>query len=326
MNEHQGILILAEQRREEIHPVSYELLGKGRELADKLGCQISAVLLSNNKIIKAEELIYHGADRVFLYQHSSLQKFDVRNYKHNIVKLIKEIKPAIFLIGATHFGRSLGPRIAAALNTGLTADCIGLELDESGNLIQIRPAFTGNILAEIKTRTRPQMATVRYKVMTAHKRNPQKQGEIILRNVEMMPDILTVLKAEQEQQINIADANVIVSGGKGLKKASDLEMLTQLAGLLNGVVGASRPLVDDGWIGKEHQVGFSGNTVKPNIYIACGISGSPQHMAGMRNSDIIISINTDPSAPILRISDYGIVGDLYEIVPKIIETIKKTYQ
>jgi len=323
MNEYQGVMIFAEQREGEIHPVSFEILGKAREIADSLGSNVSAVLLNNNHPREVVKLIYCGADKVYLYEHPSLHEFDIINFKHNIVQLIRELKPAIFLLGATHLGRSLGPRVAAALGTGLTADCIGLELDEAGSLIQIRPAFTGNILAEIKTRTRPQMATVRYKVMTAHKPDEKRIGEIIHRDAEIIPNLLSILKKEKGNQKSITEAKVIVSGGKGLKKAKDFEMLAELAELLNGVVGSSRPLVDDGWINKKHQIGFSGNTVKPKIYFACGISGSPQHLAGMRNSDIIVTINTDPSAPIFQISDYGIIDDLYEVVPKLIRVIKK---
>ncbi len=326
MNEYSGVMIFAEHRAGKIHPISFELLGKGREIADGLGCPLSAVLLGDRIREEAFELIYYGADTVFLFEHPSLREFDLLNYKHNIVQLLQENRPNIFLLGATHSGRSLGPRIAAALGTGLTADCIGLDMDDSGNLIQIRPAFTGNILAEIKTRTKPQMATVRYKVMTARTRDPLRKGEIIQKSVAIIPGLLNILHIDKGNQTSLAEARVIVSGGKGLKRASDFAMLADLAGLLHGLVGSSRPPVDDGWIGKEHQVGFSGNTVKPGIYFACGISGSPQHLAGMRSSDIIVTINTDPSAPIFQVSDYGVVGDIYEIIPKLIKMINKEYR
>ena len=193
MNEYQGVMIFAEQREGEIHPVSFEILGKAREIADSLGSNVSAVLLNNNHTREVVKLIYCGADKVYLYEHPSLHEFDIINFKHNIVQLIRELKPAIFLLGATHLGRSLGPRVAAALGTGLTADCIGLELDETGSLIQIRPAFTGNISAEIKTRTRPQMATVRYKIMTARKPDEKRIGEIIHRDAEIIPNLLRKL-------------------------------------------------------------------------------------------------------------------------------------
>ena len=327
MKDYKGLMVFAEQREDRIHPVSYQLLGKGTEIADKLGVEVSSVLLGNQMEEKAKELIYYGADKVFLYDHPVLKEFDLLNYKHNLVKLIREVKPEIFLFGATRLGRSLGPRVAAALGTGLTADCIGLDTDEDGNLIQIRPAFTGSILAQMKTATRPQMSTVRYKVMQEKARDLNRRGEIIKRDVELVPSLLTIKKQERLSEVNIAitEADVIVSGGRGLKKAEDFGILADLAELLGGVVGSSRPLVDDGWIVREHQVGFSGNMVKPKLYVACGISGSPQHLAGMRGSDVIVAINTDPSAPIFRVADYGIVGDLYEVVPKLTNEIRRRY-
>ena len=327
MEEYKDLMVFAEQRDGKVHPVSYQLLGKGTEIAERLGVKVSSVLLGSQLEEKAKELIYYGADKVFLCEHPALQEFDLLNYKYNLVKLVREVKPEIFLFGATRLGRSLGPRVAAALNTGLTADCTGLDTDEDGNLIQIRPAFTGNILAQIKTTTRPQMATVRYKVMQQKARDPNRQGEIIKRDTELVPSLLTIKKQERLGEVNIAvtEADVIVSGGRGLKKAEDFGILAELAELLGGVVGSSRPLVDDGWIAREHQVGFSGNTVKPKLYVACGISGSPQHLAGMRGSDVIVAINTDPSAPIFRVADYGIVGDLYEAVPKLTNEIRGRY-
>ena len=322
MKEYEGLMVFAEQREGKIHPVSYELLGKGREITDRLGVELSSVLLGHQMEEEAKELIYYGADKVFFYDHPALKDFDLLNYKHNIVRLVKEVKPEIFLFGATRLGRSLGPRVAVALDTGLTADCTGLDLDEDGNLVQIRPAFTGNILAHIKTWTRPQMSTVRYKVMQKKARDANRRGEIIKKDTELVPSLLTIKKKEKLGGVNISEADVIVSGGRGLKKAEDFGILAALAELLGGVVGSSRPLVDDGWIGKEHQVGFSGNTVKPKLYVACGISGSPQHLAGMRDSDVIVAINSDPSAPIFKLADYGIVGDLYEVVPRLTNEIK----
>lgn len=323
MKDYTGLMTFAEQRESRIHPVSYELLGKGREIADKLGVELSSVLLGNQMEEAAKELIYYGADKVFLYDHPVLEEFDLLNYKHNIVKLVREVKPEIFLLGATRLGRSLGPRVSVALDTGLTADCIGLDVDEDGNLIQIRPAFTGSILAQIKTATRPQMSTIRYKVMQKKARDPNRKGEVIKKDAELVPSLLTIISKERTDEANIAEADVIVSGGRGLKKAEDFRILADLAELLGGVVGSSRPLVDDGWIGREHQVGFSGNTVKPKIYVACGISGSSQHLAGMRMSDVIVAINSDPSAPIFKVADYGIVGDLYEVVPTLINRIRE---
>ena len=273
------ILIFAEQEDGVIHQVVYELLGKGREFADRLGVSLSVVLLGWRIEDEASELIYRGADNVFIYDHPSLQDFDVIRYGRNIVKLVKEIKPSIFLIGATHIGRTLAPRIAAALRTGLTADCIDLDLDEEANLIQIRPAFSGNIMAQIKTKTRPQMATVRYRVMRMRERDTRRKGKIIKRKVEVIDETgMRIIKKIKADEVDLTEAEVIVSGGRGLKKPEDFNLLRELAEALGGVVGSSRPLVDAGWITKDHQVGFSGNTVKPKVYIACGISGAPQHL------------------------------------------------
>ena len=324
MNGECGVLVFAEQENGEIHNVVYELLGKGRELADRLGKSLCTVLLGYGLEESARELIYYGADKVFLFDHPSLREFNVIRYKQNIVKLVKEVQPEIFLIGATRIGRSLAPRIAASLKTGLTADCIDLDLDEKGNLVQIRPAFSGNIMAQIKTGTKPQMATVRYKVMKPIDKNPDRNGEIVKKNVEFIKDTgIKILGKVSVGEVNISEADTIVAAGRGLKSPEDFKLLKELANLLGGVVGSSRPLVDAGWISKEHQVGFSGNTVKPKVYIAFGISGSPQHLFGMRYSDIIIAVNKDPSAPIISVSDYYVIGDLYEIIPQLIRELKK---
>jgi len=319
-----GILVYAETSDSRIHPVSFELLGKAREIAEKLGLEVWSVIIGFDVKDRAKELIYYGADKVYVYDSERLKDFNVLTYKDILVDLVKEIDPEIFLIGATPLGRSLAPRVAAALDTGLTADCIDLRVDEEGNLIQIRPAFTGNILAHIKTTSKPIMSTIRYKVMPMPKRDESRKGEIVIKNPpEKIDTRIKSLGRISKRTVNIADAEVIVSGGRGLKNKEDLKMLEELAKLLGGVLGVSRPLVDEGWIAKEHQVGFSGNTVKPKLYIACGISGSPQHLAGMRDSQIIVAINIDPSAPIFRHADYGVVGDLYEVVPKLISMIKR---
>lgn len=323
MNVQPNIMVFCEQREGQVHPISFELLSKSREIADRLGIKLSAVLLGEGIIEKTEELIQYGADTVFVYDHPSLREYDLLNYRHNLVELVKEQSPEIILFGATNLGRSLAPRVAVALNTGLTADCIGLDIDEDGNLIQIRPAFTGNILAWIKTSTRPQMATVRYKVLQTGHKDFSRKGKVIHREFQPVPSLFTIIGREKMEGIDISNADIIVSGGRGLKKPEDFSLLTELAYLVGGVIGSSRPLVDEGWISREHQVGFSGNTVKPKFYIACGISGSAQHMAGMRGADIIVAINIDPSAPIFRIADYGIVGDLYEVVPRLTEEIRK---
>ena len=316
------VLIFAEQEDGEIHKVSFELLGKGRELADKLKCKLDAVLLGYQVRNEAYELIYRGADRVFLYDHPSLKVFDAIRYTRNITSLVRRIRPSIFLIGATRIGRSLAPRIAAALKTGLTADCVELDLENS-DLIQMRPAFSGNIMAKIKTKTSPQMATVRYRVMRMLGRDTSRSGRIIEMETEVADETgMEIIEKTRADTVNLSDADIIISGGRGLRKPEDFKLLRELAGLIGGAVGSSRPLVDAGWIGRDHQVGFSGNTVKPKVYIACGISGSPQHLFGMRKSEIIIAINKDPSAPIFNVSDYGIVGDLYEVIPILIRELK----
>ncbi|MEM3547328.1 MAG: electron transfer flavoprotein subunit alpha/FixB family protein [Candidatus Bathyarchaeia archaeon] len=317
-------MVYAEQENGVIHPVSFELLGKGRELADRLNVELWSVIVGYGIREKAEALIHYGADRVFLYDNPTFKEFDVVKYKQVLVELVKEVNPRLFLIGATPLGRSLAPRVAAALNTGLTADCIDIQIDDNGEIVQIRPAFTGNILAHIKTKSRPVMATVRYRVMKPPPKDTSRRGEIIEKQpLQLRNSGLKVLGKVAERSVNLAEADVIVSGGRGLKKKEDLNMLKELASLMGGVLGVSRPLVDDGWVSKDHQVGFSGNTVKPKLYIACGISGSPQHIAGMRDSEVIVAINIDRTAPIFRIADYGIVGDLYDVVPKLIEALKR---
>ncbi|MCX8188768.1 MAG: electron transfer flavoprotein subunit alpha/FixB family protein [Nitrososphaeria archaeon] len=318
------IFVLTEFRGEKFHPISFELLGKGKEIAEKLEGELCAIVMGNHvSRDSCNALIYYGAERVFLYDSQLFSEPNVINFKHNLVKLVQEEKPDIILIGATHFGRSLAPRVAAALKTGLTADCIDLEVDEKGELIQIRPAFTGNILAHIKTKTKPVMTTVRYKVMNVGKMDLERRGSIIVREAEEpIERNVKFVGKYGVRKLNIADAEVIVSGGRGLGSPEGFNLLKELADLLGGVVGSSRTPVDEGWIGKEHQVGFSGNTVKPKLYIACGISGSPQHLAGMKDSETIIAINVDPSAPIFKVADYGIVGDLYQIIPLMIKEIK----
>lgn len=318
------VFVVAELRGEGIHPITFELLGKGREIADSIGGELYGVILGHNiEMDKSLELTYYGADKVFLFKDPMFSGLDVKIFAHNLVKLCREEKPDIMLIGATYFGRSLGPRIAAALKTGLTADCIDLRVDEDGDLIQIRPAFVGNILAHIKTRTKPVMATVRYRVMKAGKRDEDRGGTVVEKRPEAPPwRGIRPVGRPAPKELNIADAGIIVSGGRGLGSAEGFRLLEELANLLGGVVGSSRPPVDDGWIRKEHQVGYSGSIVKPRLYVACGISGSPQHLFGMREAECIVAINSDPSAPIFRVADYGIVGDLYHVIPILVKEIK----
>ena len=321
--EYSGVLIFAEQRNNSIHKVAYELLGKGRLLANKLNCELWTVVLGP-KDVETNELIMRGSEKVFhIVDEEIFSVPDEVAYTENLVKFINEIKPEICLFGATTFGRSLAPRIAAILETGLTADCTDLNIDDDYKLIQIRPAFSENILAHIKSDKYPQMATVRYMEFDEAERDEKRSGEIVLiDSVKTHGSQIEILEEISKEKINIADAKVVVAGGASLKSAEDLKMIKELAEILGGEVGASRALVETGIISKSHQVGYSGNRVKPTIYVACGISGAPQHLAGMKESDVIIAINNDPSAPIFNVADCGIVGDMYKIIPELIEKIK----
>lgn len=321
--EYTGVLVFAEQKKGDIHKVAYELLGKGKTLADILKCRLMAVVLGHPDI-NVKELVYRGADKVYHIEDESIFSVpDEVAYAENLVELIQDIKPEICLFGATTFGRSLAPRVAAALETGLTADCTDLSIDDDMKLIQIRPAFSENILAHIKSDNYPQMATVRYKEFDEADRDETKTGEIIKVNaIKSGNSLVEVLEEISNENINIADADVVVSAGVAIKNTEDLKMIQELARLLGGEVGASRALVETGIISKAHQVGYSGSRVKPKIYIACGISGAPQHLAGMKESDIIIAINNDPSAPIFKAADYSIVGDMYKIIPELINQLR----
>ncbi|MBS7642586.1 MAG: electron transfer flavoprotein subunit alpha/FixB family protein [Candidatus Bathyarchaeia archaeon] len=320
-----GVLVYSEYDEGAIHPVAFELLGKSREIADRLGVEVWGVIVGYRiGDDKARELIYYGADRVFIYDHPRLEYFDPVLYRDVLVDLVERVNPSVFLFGATPLGRSLAPRVAAAIGAGLTADCIDIQVDENGDIIQVRPAFTGNILAYIKTTSRPVMSTVRYRVMKMPNRDTSRVGEIIRLAYSLGRDSgIRVLGRISRRSVDLGRADIVVAGGRGFRKKEDLKMLEDLANLLGGVVGVSRPLVDEGWMPRERQVGFSGNTVKPRLYMAFGISGSPQHIAGMRGSEVVVAVNIDPSAPIFKIADYGIIGDLYEVIPKLIEELNR---
>lgn len=327
LSQYKGVMVFAEQREGRVAPVVYELIGKGRELAGKLGEPLYAVLLGYNVRGEAENLLKYGLDKVFLYDDSRLERFKDDPYTQLIAELVGEVKPNIILIGATSIGRSLGPKLASRLKTGLTADCTGLDVDDKGNLIQTRPAFGGNIMATIITPNhRPQMATVRYKVMAKAEpvENPKEEIEERKVNPEGLVNRTEVLGFHREEgEVSITEADIIVSGGRGLGGPEGFKLLEELAQLLGGAVGASRSAVDEGWISYSHQVGLSGRTVRPKLYIACGISGAVQHLAGMQTSEVIVAINKDPNAPIFKVATYGIVGDLYEVIPELIRRIKE---
>ncbi len=317
------ILIYVEQEGGRVHPISYELLGKGRELADKTDSNVSCALLGSGVSGAAQELIAHGADVVYVFDDDSLAIFDSLTYKQNLVGLLAEVQPAVVMFGATLTGKALAPRVATALEAGLTSNCTALELQEDGSLLQVRPAFTGNFLAHVKTRSKPVMVTVRYRALESAQKDESRKGEIIQKDAEQIDSGVKVLGKGAMKVASIAGADVVVCAGRGLKKAEDLALVKQLADALGGVVGATRPLVDDGWISKDHQVGFSGTIVKPKLYVGVGVSGSPQHLAGIRDSGTIVAINSDPSVALFRIADYAVVGDIYEIVPKMVALLSK---
>lgn len=326
---YKGVWVFAEQREGKIAPVVYELLAKARQLADDLGTYVGAVFLGCNIKETAKELIWRGTDKVFLVEDGKLANYVAESYSRIIIHLVNKYKPEIFLAGATSCGRSLVSRIAVKLYTGLTADCTGLDIDrERRILIQTRPAFGGNIMAQIISPDfRPQMATVRHKVMPEAKADRSRQGEIITEKVEksLVESAVEFLRFVKEEGsgVNLAEADIIVSGGRGLGKPENFSLIRELAEVLGGAVGASRAAVDAGWIPYSHQVGQTGRTVCPKIYIACGISGQIQHLVGMQSSKIIVAINKDPDAPIFKVASYGLVGDLFKIIPVLIKNLKE---
>lgn len=320
-NKPSGILIFAEQSNGEIHEVTYELINKANELAKSLSAEIAVAVLSDHKH-NLDEFFYYGVDKVFYMNNKFFGYPDEVYYKENLEIVVGDFNPEIILIGATSFGRSLAPRLAITLETGLTADCVDLKIDsETSKLVQIRPAFSGNILAHIKTITYPQIATIRYKEFSKAIKGDYKKGDIIeLDSINYNKDIY-IEKIDSKIE-DITEAEVVVAGGKGLKQAQDIELLNELANQINATIGGSRDIVDEGYLPHSNQVGYSGFRVKPKVYIACGISGATQHIVGMKESDVIISINKDPSAPIFNVSNIGIVGDLYEVIPKLIKKIE----
>jgi len=324
-----GIWILAEQRDGIIKNISYELLNWGRELADKKGVPLSALLISGpieeNEIKK---LIYHGADRVYLVEHQKLKDFLVQPYSNIMVRLIQKYKPEIIISGATTMGRTLLPYAASMLCTGLTADCTGLAIDdESGDLLQTRPAIGGNIMATIKTpNTRPQMSTVRPKSRAPLSEDKSRTGDIITEEAlpsELASNIKKAGFIPKQEESGIQEADVVVSGGRGMKTAENYKHIIKLAELLNGAAGASRDVVDMGWAPYFRQIGLSGKTVTPKLYMAFGISGSVQHLAGMQTSEHIIAINKDPDVRIFKVADLGIAADLFDILPRLVERLEE---
>lgn len=329
LSAYKDVWVFAEQRGGVITPVVFELLGKGRDLATDIGdVKLCAVLLGEGLSDMTSQLFEAGADVVYTADSPLLKNYTSDGYTKVIADAINEFKPEIVLYGATHIGRDLAPRIAKRVSTGLTADCTKLDIDpETKGILQTRPAFGGNLMATIKCPNhRPQMSTVRPGVMDKAPVQPGRTGEVIpvtltLKESDIRTKVIEIVKTAKDQ-VSLTDAEIIVSGGAGLGDASGFELIKKFADHVGGVVGASRAAVDSGWIDHSHQVGQTGTTVKPKIYIACGISGAIQHLAGMQTSDMIIAINKNPNAPIFEVADYGIVGDLYQVIPELIEAWK----
>ena len=329
VTDYKGVWVFAEQRSGAIHEVTYELLGEGRKLADELGEPLCALLLGHQMEDAANELLHHGVDTVYYVDDPLFEHFQDDPVVAASALLCHQYKPAVFLAGATAIGRSFFPQVAVRLRTGLTADCTSLAIDDEGRYLrQTRPAFGGNIMATIKCLNhRPQMATVRHKVFKPAERNENGSGKV---EKLPLPDKAKVCRTrflktieEIEETVNLTDADIIVSGGRGLGCPENFKLIEDLAKAVGGAVGASRAAVDAGWIPYSHQVGQTGKTVCPKLYIAVGISGQIQHRIGMQSSDTIVAINKDPQSPIFDIATYGIVGDLFEIVPALTKRFAK---
>lgn len=329
IKDYKGVWVFIEQKKGKVQSISYELLGKAHELAKKLGTEVGAVLIGNDLADQAEEVIWHGADTVYLVEAPELANFQDEPYTTILVELIRKHKPEIVLCGASAIGRSLISRVAITVNAGLTADCTGLDIDPQKKiLLQTRPAFGGNIMATIiSPNHRPQMATVRHKVMQPMAPDKHRKGKIIKEKFPAASCVsrtrLLDIVEEVESLVNITEADIIVSGGRGMGGPEHFKLLEELAHVLGGAVGSSRAAVDSGWMPYSHQVGQTGRTVAPKIYFACGISGQIQHLVGMQSSKIIVAINKDPDAPIFKVATYGIVGDVFQVVPALTRKFKE---
>lgn len=326
--EYKNLWVFIETDEGQAKNVGYELLNPGRELADKLGEQLVAVVMGQNVGAVAQQAIAYGADTVLLVEGPEYNTYNTDAATYAMCRLIEKYQPSIVLYGATNNGRDLGPRVACRLETGLTADCTALDIDQETRLLMsTRPTFGGNLMATIACPDhRPQMSTVRPGVFKKPAADASRKGEIIPEDLHIAPEEIRVKLVERVKEVaeavNLEEAEIIVSGGRGLKEAENFSLIRDLAAALGGTVGASRAAVDAGWIPHAHQVGQTGKTVAPKIYIAVGISGAIQHLAGMSGSDTVVAINKDPDAPIFGVADYGIVGDLFEVVPALIQEIK----
>lgn len=329
LSAYQGVWVFVEQTEGEAAKVSWELLGKGRELADTLGVQLSAVVLGENVENLCSEAFQYGADQAYLIDAPVFHHYRTESYLKALCQLVEKYKPEVILMGATGLGRDLAGAVATEVKTGLTADCTGLSIDDKRNLMQTRPAFGGNIMATIMCdKYRPQMATVRPHVMPISEKQPARTGTIIretcqIKEEDILVKVLEILSDRKQDHVDVAGAEFIVSGGRGMMGKENFAMLKELADELGGVVGASRSAVDAGWMPQERQVGQTGKTVRPKIYVACGISGAIQHLVGMQDSDVVIAINRDKDAPIFEVATYGIVGDLFQIIPAITNRLRE---
>lgn len=325
---YRGVWVAGEQHGGEVHPVTHELLGAGRKLADKLGVELTAVLMGQGLAEGGKDLIGYGADRVYVVEHPALVPFTDEIHAKVLAELVQAKRPEILLAGATAVGRSYIPRVAAALRTGLTADCTGLDVGDDGLLYQTRPAFGGNVMATIICpNRRPQMATVRPRVMRKPVFEPERQGvvEPFMPSAQMLVSRVEVITSVKEKQDTtpLTEADAVITGGRGLQKPENFKLIKELALLINGAVGASRSVVDEGWMPYSHQVGQTGRTVSPKLYMACGVSGAIQHVVGMQGSEIIVAVNKDPHAPIFDVASYGVVADLFEFLPVLIRKIRQ---
>ncbi|HOX22412.1 MAG TPA: electron transfer flavoprotein subunit alpha [Elusimicrobiales bacterium] len=329
---HKGVWVFVELQdagaKKAVRAVAHELLSCGRGLADELGEELCAVLIGDGVSGLCDELASYGADKVYLVENPELRDYNTDTFATALVALITKHKPSMVLYPSTYVGRDLAPRIASELYVGLTADCTGLSI-KNGNLLQTRPAFGGNIMADILSpNTRPQMATVRPNVMKKNAPVKGARAQIVRENIAVDKSLARVKVVEKHIAqahggLKIDEAQVVVSGGRGMRDSRGFKILEQLADALGGAVGASRAAVDMGLKPKPHQVGQSGTTVSPKLYVACGISGAVQHIVGMTSSDIIIAINRDPSAQIFNVAKYGLVGDAHQVLPKVIDSVKK---
>ncbi|MBQ8836315.1 MAG: FAD-binding protein [Clostridia bacterium] len=322
-----GICVYVDHEGENIHRVTYELIGKAKELAAVIKHPVYALIIGKDAAKSAKKLLRYGVDKVYVYEDEALCDFRIEPYTAAFCDFIDKVKPSSIMVGATNLGRQLAPRVAARCRAGLTADCTVLEMKENTDLVQIRPAFGGNIMAQIiSPSNRPQFCTVRYKVFAEPKPSDTESGEIVLMNIAkdaLASGIEILAKTEKPRDIDISEADIIVAVGRGAKSEQSRAMAKELCDVLGGVMACTRPLVEENVMDAKHQIGLSGRTVKPKLIICLGISGAVQFAAGMKSSDCIIAINSDKNAPIFDVAHYGIVGDVNEIVPMLLEKIKE---